>query len=155
MSIGVHMPDAKENSSWSLKKIKERMRDWWVSYPRKLWTERILVYSFLLFLVIFVGAVLFAKFNLFHTAADSARYMLSALVQSQAAIIAIVITLSLVAVQLTASTYSPRVIDIFKKNPDIWILLGFYGFSIFYGLFLLKLIVGAESEFVSQTPIWP
>jgi uncharacterized membrane protein len=45
--------------------------------------------------------------------------MLSAVVQTQAAIIAIVITLTLIAVQLTASAYSPRVIDIFKKNPGL------------------------------------
>jgi hypothetical protein len=80
--------------------------------------------------------------------------MLSALVQSQAAIVAIVITLTLIAVQLTASAYSPRVIDIFKKNPDMWLLLGCYGFSIFYGFIVLKLVVGAEGEFVSQSAIW-
>ena len=107
-----------------------------------------------LLLVIFVGAILFAKFNLFHTDANSARYMLSALVQSQAAIVAIVITLTLIAVQLTASAYSPRVIDIFKKNPDMWILLSCYGASIFYGFIVLKLVVGAEGEFVSQSVIW-
>jgi len=77
--------------------------------------------------------------------------MLSALVQSQAAIVAIVITLTLIAVQLTASAYSPRVIDIFKKNPDMWILLGCYGVSIFYGFIVLKLV---EGEFVSQSAIW-
>jgi hypothetical protein len=80
--------------------------------------------------------------------------MLSALVQSQAAIVAIVITLTLIAVQLTASAYSPRVIDIFKKNPDMWILLGCYGFSIFYGFIVLKLVEGAEGEAVSQSAIW-
>nr|CBH37375.1 hypothetical membrane protein [uncultured archaeon] len=80
--------------------------------------------------------------------------MLSALVQSQAAIVAIVITLTLIAVQLTASAYSPRVIDIFKKNPDMWILLGCYGVSIFYGFIVLKLVKGVEREFVSQSVIW-
>jgi hypothetical protein len=80
--------------------------------------------------------------------------MLSALVQSQAAIVAIVITLTLIAVQLTASAYSPRVIDIFRKNPDMWILLGCYGVSIFYGLIVLKLVEGVEREFVSCVSIW-
>lgn len=84
--------------------------------------------------------------------------MLSALVQSQAAIIAIVVSLTLIAVQLTAASYSPRVIDIFqspKKNPDLWILIGFYGSSIFYGLFLLKLVKEGESVFVNQSATWP
>jgi hypothetical protein len=112
------------------------------------------VYGVLLLLIISVGAILFTHFNLFHTNADSARYMLSALVQSQAAIVAIVITLTLIAVQLTASAYSPRVIDIFKKNPDMWILLGCYGVSIFYGFIVLKLVVGADGDVVSQSAIW-
>ncbi|MCK4735403.1 MAG: hypothetical protein KAT65_23320, partial [Methanophagales archaeon] len=47
--------------------------------------------------------------------------------------------------------YSPRVIDIFKKNPDMWILLGCYGVSIFYGFIVLKLV---EGEAVSQGAIW-
>ena len=148
------MQDRKEDFIELVKTIKNKVHDWWVSYNRKLWTTRIFVYGFLLLLVIFVGAVTFAHFNLFHTDANSARYMLSALVQSQAAIVAIVITLTLIAVQLTASAYSPRVIDIFKKNPDMWLLLGCYGVSIFYGFIVLKLVDGAEGEAVSQSAIW-
>jgi hypothetical protein len=151
------MQDAKEKSHWLIS-IKEKARDWWVTYDEKLWAKRILVY--LLFLVLWSVdfALIFDHFDLFNTEAHSTRYMLSALVQSQAAIIAIVVSLTLIAVQLSASAYSPRVIDIFKspkKNPDLWILIGFYGFSIFYGLFLLKMVVEKEGEFVNQTPIWP
>jgi hypothetical protein len=132
--------------------IRNKVHDWRMSFEsRHLWTARLFVYGFLLLLVILVGTILFTHFNLFHTDVNSARYMLSALVQSQAAIVAIVITLTLIAVQLTASAYSPRVIDIFKKNPDMWLLLGCYGFSIFYGFIVLKLV---EGEFVSQSAIW-
>jgi len=148
------MQNRKEDFIEFVKTIKNKVHDWWVSYNRKLWTTRIFVYVFLLLLVIFIGAILFAHFNLFHTDADSARYLLSALVQSQAAIVAIVISLTLIAVQLTASAYSPRVIDIFKKNPDMWILLGCYGVSIFYGFIVLKLVEGAEGGTVSQSVIW-
>jgi hypothetical protein len=80
--------------------------------------------------------------------------MLSAVVQTQSAIIAIVITLTLIAVQLTASAYSPRVVDIFKKNPDMWILLSCYGVSIFYGFIVLKLVKETEGGAVSQSVIW-
>lgn len=66
--------------------------------------------------------------------------MLSALVQTEAAIIAIVITLSLVAVQLAASSYSARIIQVFRRNPDLWILIGIYGIAIFFGLSVLKLV---------------
>jgi hypothetical protein len=71
---------------------------------------------------------------------DNERYLLSALVQSLAATIALVITLSLVAVQLAAQSYSSRVIEVYKKNPDMWILLCIYIFTIFYGLGLTKII---------------
>jgi len=81
-------------------------------------------------------------FDDFTIADNSARYLLSALVQSLAAIIAIVVTMTLVAVQLTASTYSPRVIDIFKKDWGMWLLLVWYGLSIFFGLFVLEMIGG-------------
>jgi hypothetical protein len=121
---------------------------------KHLWIARLIVYFTCLAGVVVVCFILFRYFNLFHTDANSARYMLSALVQSQAAIVAIVITLTLIAVQLTASAYSPRVIDIFKKNPDMWLLLGCYGISIFYGFIVLKRVEGAEGEFVSQSAIW-
>jgi hypothetical protein len=148
------MQNRKEELTEFVETIKNKVHDWWVSSNRKLWTTRIFVYGFLLLLVIFVGAVTFAHFNLFHTDVTSARYMLSALVQSQAAIVAIVITLTLIAVQLTASAYSPRVIRIFRNNPDMWLLLGCYGVSIFYGFIVLKLVEGAGDEAVSQSAIW-
>jgi hypothetical protein len=66
--------------------------------------------------------------------------MLSALVQGEAAIVALVVTLSLVAVQLAAQSYSARVIEVFRRTPDLWILMGIYSVAIFYGLGVLKLI---------------
>ena len=90
----------------------------------------------------------------FHIDKDSARYLLSALVQSQAAIVAIVVTLTLVAIQLVVSSYSLRAIDMFKKIP-MWWFLTCYGASIFYGLFVLGLIREDVplSEFISSYPI--
>ena len=98
--------------------------------------------------IILLLPILFWNFNNIHyfdefeIAPDSATYLLSALVQSLAAIIAIVVTLTLVAVQLAASAYSPRVIDIFKKDWVMWFLLVWYGLSIFFGLFVLEVIGG-------------
>lgn len=71
---------------------------------------------------------------------DNERYLISTLVQSLAATIALVITLSLVAVQLAAQSYSTRVIEVYKNNPDMWILFSIYIAVIFYGLGLLKVI---------------
>jgi hypothetical protein len=75
---------------------------------------------------------------------DNARYMLSALVQSLAAVIAIVVTLSLVAIQLSAQSYSSRVIDVYRRTPDIWILMSIYVTTIFFGLATIW-IIGTDS----------
>ena len=63
---------------------------------------------------------------------------MGALVTSEAAILAIVVSLSLVAVQLAAQSYSARVIEVFRKAPDLWILIGIYGVAMFYGLWALN-----------------
>ena len=68
---------------------------------------------------------------------DSARNMISALVQSEAAIMAIVVSLSLVAVQLAASVYSIRIIKIFKRMSLYWFLIYYYIVSMGYGLWVI------------------
>jgi len=71
---------------------------------------------------------------------NNAFYLLSTLAQAQAAIIAIVITLTLVAVQLSAQTYSPRVIDVFKGFADFWLIISLYGISIFVDIIVLYFV---------------
>lgn len=63
--------------------------------------------------------------------------IISLLVQSEASVIAIVITLSLVAVQLTSSSYSTRVIDIFKKSWSFRSVVLLYLAAIIIGLITL------------------
>jgi hypothetical protein len=132
-----------EDTAWSFKAFKERLRDWEI---RHLKTARFLEYFLFFGLVLFCTLYGFAQLNLIHTEPTSALYMLSALVQTQAAIVAIVVSMTLIAVQFAASAYSPRVIRIFLKNPDMWYLLCFYGFSIFLGLLVLKMIRGGEDS---------
>lgn len=110
-----------------------------------LWTRRLALY-FSIYVVVIVSHLFFSRFDFWHTDVDSARYMLSSLIQSEAAIIALVVTLSLVAVQLAASSYSTRVVDVFIKTPDLWILILIYGIVMFYGLGVLKLIEKADPE---------
>jgi hypothetical protein len=104
-----------------------------------IWLKRISIYSFIGIILSIVSIPILSHFRYIDTInADSARYFLSALVQSEAAIIAIVITLSLVVVQQASSSYSTRVIEVFKsRNPDFWILLLLYIGSIIYGFTLL------------------
>lgn len=99
--------------------------------------------QFLILFWIIVGSVLAVLWYfhlLFGGSADSARYLLSALAQSQAAIVAIVVTLTLVVVQLTSQTYLLRVTDLFLKKRAFWSLLLVYGVSIIYDMILLSMI---------------
>jgi hypothetical protein len=110
----------------------------WLNEPK--WLNRLTLYFALGAVIITALHIVFSYSGYLHTDVDSARYMLSALVQSEAAIVALVVTLSLVAVQLAASSYSARVIEVFRRTPDLWILMGIYGIAIFYGLGVLKMI---------------
>lgn len=80
------------------------------------------------------------SFLFYQIDSESAKYLLSSLVGSESAILALIITMSLIAVQLAASSYSARVIDEFKRTPAFWILIGIYIFVIFYMITVLKLI---------------
>lgn len=78
---------------------------------------------------------------------ESARSVISSIIQSDAAVLAIYITLSLVAVQQASSSYSPRVMKIFNdkdKNPDFWILVTIYISSIIYESLILGQIDGSN-----------
>lgn len=111
----------------------------------KLFRDKFIFYlrfiPVLIFLSSFISYINFIQFGgsaQYIINEDSARYVVSTLIQSEAAILAIIITLSLVAVQETASSYSPRVTEIFRnRNPDFWILILIYLCSIIYGSFVL------------------
>lgn len=131
------MPDAKGDSKSSMQKIKGKLHEWVLDW-RHGWPIR--TYIMLYFVGVAITAFGVTNFFLSVTTPDSARYMLSALVQSQAAILAIVISLTLIVVQLTASAYSPRVVKIFKVSFGWQALVALYGISIFYGLLVLRAI---------------
>jgi uncharacterized membrane protein len=89
----------------------------WLNEPK--WLNRLTLYFVLGAVTITALHIVFSYSGFLHTDVDSARYMLSALVQSEAAIVALVVTLSLVAVQLAAQSYSARVIEVFRRTPDL------------------------------------
>jgi hypothetical protein len=91
--------------------------------------------------------------------ANSARYMISALIQSEAAILGIVITLSLLVVQQSATSLSPRVISIFrnfKKNPDFYLLMMIYLGAMLYSSLVLKAIKeNLSSDYINFNSLEP
>lgn len=72
----------------------------------------------------------------FFTDDMNARYMLSALVQSEAAVIAIFITINLIGIQLGV-TYSEGIARAFSENSPFRVLVFSYVFAILYGLCIL------------------
>lgn len=74
------------------------------------------------------------------TPINNALYVVSSLIQSEAAVLGIVVTLSLVAVQLTSSSYSTKVISIFRSSPSFWILFSIYIIAIICSLGILKFL---------------
>ena len=71
---------------------------------------------------------------------ENSRYLFSALAQSQAAIIAVVVSLTILAVQFVSQTYTPKVSDLFLRKKLFWFLIVVYGSSIIYDLVILNSI---------------
>jgi hypothetical protein len=114
-----------------------------LKFFQKKWQYRLSYYLIIFLSIGLISNFIIFRYGVFNTNSDSARYMLSALIQSEAAIFAIVITLSLVAVQQTSSSYSPRAIEIFqdiRKNSDFFILVTIYLIAMIYGAWVLKQI---------------
>jgi hypothetical protein len=137
--------------------VNDRIETIKSEYPWSFWT---LFYSSFI-IGAFLCAYLFTSYlNPNHTDVESARLLLSALLQSEAAIIAIVITLTLVAVQLTSSSYTPRVGKIFANGPHMYLILGIYITSIAFSAFLLQLVGGSDGavpphfEFLVSSAYW-
>jgi len=121
------------------------------NHPWAFWTSFYASFIIAAFLCAFVFA---SYLNPNHTNVDSARLLLSALIQSESTIIALVITLTLVAVQLTAASYTPRVANIFASSPHMYLLLGIYIVSIAYSALLLQLMIGIGGIVPAHMEFW-
>ncbi len=61
-------------------------------------------------------------------------YLLSAIAQSLAAILSLVVSLTLIATQLAAQTYSPRVVNLRLRDPWLWGAVGLYLVAIVWAM---------------------
>lgn len=111
------------------------------------WLKCLIVYFLFFLLTISMAWLFINQLKLFPTNLDNARYIVSILIQSQAAIISIVVTLTLIAIQLTASIYSPRVVNVLRKNPDLWLLTLIYVTLMCFELIYLKALDGTPVSF--------
>jgi hypothetical protein len=97
-------------------------------------------YILYFFAVIVTSHFFFYQLGFMHSNPENARSMVSTLVQSEATVIAIIISVSLVAVQIAASYYGMRIIDLFKNDMNFLIVPIYFFIIIFYGLIVIKLI---------------
>jgi len=113
--------------------------------------------SYLIYLLLFIAILFIFITTIFYqfgesiflnTSLDSSRYLLSAMAQALAAILAIVVGFSFVAFQLSAKLGGPRVFDLVLKGRAFWCLLIIYGFSILYDLVLLRMLTEETVEFL-------
>lgn len=123
-----------------LERVRElfhKLRDLDYSHPWQLWG---LFYCILILAACLAAGSVFFFFPTYNIDVENARYLLSSSIQIEAAILAIVFSLTLIAVQTTATGYSSRVNEVFKRHPNMWFLLGLYISSITLGSILLLVI---------------
>lgn len=99
--------------------------------------KRGVIFIFSSFLILGSFFVLISTKTLNYGSNENFISIFSTAAQSQAAIIAIVISLSLIIVQLTAEKYSSRITPLFFKRNVFWGLLGAYGISVIYDMLML------------------
>lgn len=82
---------------------------------------------------------------------DTARNYLSTIAATLATILALCISIVLVAIQMTASKYSPRVLDFFIRLPYNASLLSLYLATIFHSIYTLSKV---EHQPGGVMPLW-
>jgi len=99
------------------------------------------LFVLLISIIVVIAILIHIDKNIFYSASkESTLYLLSAMAQALAAILAIVIGFSFVAIQLSTQIGNPRVLDLYLKSKAFWTILVVYGFSISYDLLLLRII---------------
>ena len=71
---------------------------------------------------------------------NSARYLLSTIVQAEVTILSLIITVTLIVAQIVSSPYSLKINSIFLRTRFIWITISFYVVTIIYELALLNMV---------------
>jgi hypothetical protein len=125
-----------------------RLERWFHFHPWfGLWAVRILEYFALFLVAVIISGILLAlNLNWVPTNENNAFYFLSSMVQAQAAIVALVVSLTLIVIQMAAAFYTPRIVIIMRKNPDMWILLYIYLWAISYGFIVLKSVPPVDQD---------
>ncbi|GEM_PF-1542726 len=115
---------------YPLRYIKKFLQ--WVNGPFERWfTLTIIVLVVILFIL---GPVLkiITLYPGYAAGSQNRLYLLSAIAQSLAAILALVVTITLVSVQLASQTYTPHVMHMKLRDKYFWTLIILYVLTILY-----------------------
>lgn len=129
-----------------------RLRTWWVSLLATLWfVPTVLVLGHLLLGVALVDLDAAMQTDLadrwprlFGAAADGARGMLTALATSVITVAGVVFSITIVALSLASSQYSPRVLRNFMNDRPTQVVLGAFVGIFAYCLVVLRTIRGVD-----------
>ncbi len=105
-----------------------------------------------LIVLIIIIPIIYLCFGVPHIDFNLAKDIIITLIQIEATLVAIIITVSLVTVQLNASAYSNRVIDIFQESLKFWSIIICYIFSIVLGLLIL--ILGIDKNWLTDLSVF-
>ncbi|MFQ5956483.1 MAG: hypothetical protein ACE5KK_01785 [Candidatus Brocadiales bacterium] len=81
-------------------------------------------------------------------------YLLSAITQALAAILAILVTLTLITTQLASQTFTPQIVSQRLRDPWFWGAIIIYGFAILWALFAKAELNWLENTTYSSWDIW-
>ncbi|MDO8530856.1 MAG: tetratricopeptide repeat protein [Dehalococcoidia bacterium] len=112
-----------------------RLRQWLARHDE--WEHRILVVIAGAALML-LALVVFSDWGIYYpTAGDSRLYLLSSIVQGLAAVLAVLVTVSLVVTQLAAQSYTPRVVNLRLRDFWLWSAVVIYLVAIVLSLLVL------------------
>jgi len=109
-------------------------------------------YVLVLFPTVILLWFLSASTNIPYTEIEVVRDSIKTLLQMQATIIAIVISLSLATVQLATSAYSIRLFRSFSSNPWMWTMLVLYLASMSLNFWLLSVLFESSASTATTLP---
>ncbi|HUE82248.1 MAG TPA: DUF2254 domain-containing protein [Pyrinomonadaceae bacterium] len=92
--------------------------------------------------------------QLFGVGADGSRQMLSAIAGSMITVAGVVFSITIVALSMASSQYSPRVLHNFMRDKANQIVLGVFVGIFVYCLIVLRTITEGDSEFIPSLSVF-
>ena len=140
------------SSGW-LGTVWERLNSSFWFIPALLTLGSVFLYAIAQYLDQVVQASMGTLPIIFSGDATAARPILSTIAGSLITVIATIFSLTVVALQLASSYYSPRVLRNFTHDRGVQVVLGTYIATFLYCLLVLRIISTSQGRGTSYTPV--